>query len=174
MKLDSISSKFVLHWGEMGSRWGVNRTVSQIHGLLFLSERPLNAEEIAETLAIARSNVSTSIKELQSRGLVQIVHILGDRRDHFVTFKDVFEFFRAVVEDRKRREIDPMLALLGDCLRQADEKTPANVRERIAETHQFLDMLNDWYAQVRKLPPGTLLSLMKMGARVQALTKKVA
>lgn len=164
----------VLHWGEMGSRWGVNRTVSQIHGLLFLSERPLNAEEIADTLVIARSNVSTSLKELQSRSLVQITHILGDRRDHFVTFKDVFEFFRAVVDDRKRREIDPMLALLGYCLQQADEKTPANVRERIAETHQFLETMNDWYAQMRKLPPKTLLSLMKMGARVQALMKKVA
>ena len=174
MKLDPVSSKFILHWGEMGSRWGVNRTVAQIHGLLFLAEKPLNAEEIAETLGIARSNVSSSLKELQSRGLAHIVHILGDRRDHFATFKDVFEFFRAVVEDRKRREIDPLLSVLRDCLALKDDATPIVVRERIGATLEFLETLTDWYSKMRELPPKTLLTLMKMGAKVQAFMKKVA
>ena len=174
MDLDPVSTKFILHWGEMGSRWGVSRTVSQIHGLLFLADRPLNAEDIADTLGIARSNVSTSLKDLQSRGLVQIVHMIGDRRDHFSTFKDVFEFFSAVVEDRKRREIDPMLTVLRDCLAQSDEKTPAGVKTQIKSTLEFLEIMTNWYAKMRELPPKTLLTLMKMGNKVQSLLKRVA
>jgi len=174
MDLDPVSTKFILHWGEMGSRWGVSRTVSQIHGLLYLADRPLNAEEIADTLAIARSNVSTSLKDLQSRGLAQIVHIIGDRRDHFTTVKDAFEFFSAVVEDRKRREIDPMLAVLRDCAAQSDDKTPAAVKMQIKSTLEFLEIMTGWYSKMRELPPKTLLTLMKMGNKVQSLLKRVA
>ena len=130
MELDAVSQKFVLHWGEMGSRWGVNRTVAQIHALLYLSDRPLHAEEIADTLAIARSNVSTSLKELQSWNLAQIAHVFGDRRDHFATFKDMQEICRAVIEGKKRREIDPTLTVLRECVLAADEATPASVKAK--------------------------------------------
>src|SRR6201987_4498648 len=111
-KLSPIQQNFILHWGEMGTRWGINRTVAQIHALLFLSPKPLNAEEIAQTLCVARSNVSTSLKELQGWGIVKLVHVLGDKRDHFESMKDVWEMFRVVLDERKRREIDPTLNML--------------------------------------------------------------
>src|ERR1700758_5087724 len=101
--LTPVAQKFILHWGEMGTKWGINRTVAQVHALLFLSPRPVPADEIAETLSVARSNVSTSLRELQGWGIVRAVHLLGDRRDHFETFKDVWEIFRTVAEERKRR-----------------------------------------------------------------------
>ena len=113
-QLSPVQQKFILHWGEMGTRWGINRTVAQIHALLFLSPQPLNAEQIAETLAVARSNVSTSLKELQGWGIVKLVHVLGDKRDHFESMKDVWEMFRVVLDERKRREIDPTLKMLKD------------------------------------------------------------
>src|SRR5256714_6557908 len=97
-KLSPVQQKFILHWGEMGTRWGINRTVAQIHALLYLSPRPLHAEEITESLSVARSNVSGSLRELQSWGIVKVVHVLGDRRDHFESMKDVWEMFRIIVE----------------------------------------------------------------------------
>jgi DNA-binding transcriptional regulator GbsR (MarR family) len=106
-KLSHVAQKFILHWGEMGTRWGINRTVAQIHALLFISKKPLSAEEIAATLEVARSNVSNSLRELQNWGIVRVVHILGDRRDHFESMKDVFEMFRVITRERKKREIDP-------------------------------------------------------------------
>src|SRR5437763_8230204 len=102
--LTPVAQKFILHWGEMGTRWGINRTVAQVHALLFVSPRPLPADEIAETLAVARSNVSTSLRELQGWRIVRVVHVLGDRRDHFESTKDVWEIFRIVSEERKRRD----------------------------------------------------------------------
>lgn len=174
MELDHVSQKFILHWGEMGSRWGVNRTVSQIHGLLFLSDRPMHAEEISDTLGVARSNVSTSLKELQSWGLVSIVHILADRRDHYMAHQDVTDIFKAVVEGRKRREIDPTLTVLRDCLLQADASTPANVKRKLENVAQFMETLLRWYEDMKKLQTGSWLQLMKMGARVQAALKKTA
>src|SRR2546422_7710732 len=119
--LTPIQQKFILHWGEMGTRWGINRTVAQIHALLFLSPRPMHAEEIATTLGVARSNVSTSLKELQSWGIVKLVHVLGDKRDHFESMKEVWEMFRVVLDERKRREIDPTLAVLPACIAEAAE-----------------------------------------------------
>src|SRR3989454_3110058 len=110
--LTPVAQKFILHWGEMGTRWGINRTVAQVHALLYLSPKPLNAEEISETLGVARSNVSTSLRELQTWGIVRVVHVFGDRRDHFESMKDVWEMFQVVLQERKRREIDPTLALL--------------------------------------------------------------
>jgi DNA-binding transcriptional regulator GbsR (MarR family) len=174
MDLDPVSQKFVLHWGEMGSRWGVNRTVSQIHGLLFLAERPMHAEEIAETLGVARSNVSTSLKELQSWGLASITHLLGDRRDHYVALQDIYEIFRVIVEGRKRREIDPTVSVLRDCVLQADEATPPSVLKKLEDVLGFIETLNEWYEEMKKLKPGSWLQLMKMGAKVHTLLKKTA
>src|SRR2546430_859333 len=116
--LTPVAQKFILHWGEMGTRWGINRTVAQVHALLFLSPRPVPADEIAETLAVARSNVSTSLRELQGWRIVRVVHVLGDRRDHFESIKDVWEIFRIVSEERKRREIDPTLRVLDECVQE--------------------------------------------------------
>ena len=129
--LSPVQQKFILHWGEMGTRWGINRTVAQIHALLFLSPAPLHAEQIADTLSVARSNVSTSLRELQGWGIVKVVHVMGDRRDHFESVKDVWELFRQVLDERKRREVDPTLTMLRDCVIEADKagaarSTPKN------------------------------------------------
>src|SRR5438093_736062 len=121
--LTPVAQKFILHWGEMGTRWGINRTVAQVHALLFLSPRPVPADEISATLAVARSNVSTSLRELQGWRIVRVVHVLGDRRDHFESIKDVWEIFRIVSEERKRREIDPTLNVLAECVRRSEEHT---------------------------------------------------
>ena len=128
MNLAPVIEKFVLHWGEMGTRWGVSRTVAQIHALLYLSERALHAEEIAETLSVARSNVSTSLKELQGWGLVKMVHVMGDRRDHFMALQDITDLFRVIVEQRKRREIDPTLSLLRECVNEVDPRASSFAR----------------------------------------------
>jgi DNA-binding transcriptional regulator GbsR (MarR family) len=120
-KLSAVQQNFILHWGEMGTRWGINRTVAQIHALLFISPRPLPAEDIADTLAVARSNVSTSLRELQGWGIVKLVHVLGDKRDHFESMKDVWEMFRVVLDERKKREIDPTMRMLRDCIAEADK-----------------------------------------------------
>src|SRR6476660_1821862 len=120
-KLIPVQQKFVLHWGEMGTRWGINRTVAQIHALLFISPKPLDAEEIAETLGVARSNVSTSLKELQAWRIVKLVHVLGDKRDHFESMKDVWEMFRVVMDERKKREFDPTMRMLQECIADAEK-----------------------------------------------------
>src|SRR5690349_10082526 len=139
MHLSPVQQKFVLHWGEMGTRWGINRTVAQIHALLFISSRPLPAEEIAETLNVARSNVSTSLKELQAWRIVKLVHVLGDKRDHFESMKDVWEMFRVVLDERKRREIDPTLAVLTECVAEADhdKETDPYTAERLRDLQNF-------------------------------------
>src|SRR5215831_7166412 len=124
MPLSPVEQKFVLHWGEMGTRWGINRTVAQVHALLFLSPQPLDAEAIANTLAVARSNVSNSLRELQGWGIVRVVHVLGDRRDHFESLKDVWEMFEIILDERKKRECDPTLATLRK-LHQEAKKTGA-------------------------------------------------
>jgi DNA-binding transcriptional regulator GbsR (MarR family) len=133
MHLTPVMQRFVLHWGEMGTRWGVNRTVAQVHALLYLAPEPLPAEEIAETLSVARSNVSTSLKELQSWGLVTIAHVLGDRRDHFVARSDTWDILLTILEQRKRREIEPTLAVLQECAAEMekDRATPKEVKARI-------------------------------------------
>src|SRR6188472_48422 len=135
MELSPVSQKFILHWGEMGTRWGINRTVAQIHALLYLSPRPLNAEQIAEALSVARSNVSTSLRELQGWGIIRVVHVLGDRRDHFESIRDVWELFRQVLDERKRREVDPTLTILRDCVIEADKAAADETyaKERLSE-----------------------------------------
>jgi len=167
-KLSAVEQKFILHWGEMGTRWGINRTVAQIHALLYLSPKPLNAEEIAETLSVARSNVSTSLKELQGWRIVKLVHVLGDKRDHFESMKEVWEMFRVVLDERKRREIDPTIELLAQLKERIAERrdVPEHVRERIGRMHDFISTLTNWYDQVRRLPKPTLITLMKLGAKI--------
>jgi DNA-binding transcriptional regulator GbsR (MarR family) len=170
MKLNPIAKRFVLHWGEMGSKWGVNRTVSQIHALLYLAGRPMPADEITETLEVARSNVSNSIKELLSWKLIQMVHVMGDRRDHFATSTDVWELFRIVVKERKQREFDPTITVLRDCLASEDlSKEEAEVQQRIKETLTLMVALSTWGDQMLKLDPATLMKVMKLGAKIQSL-----
>src|SRR6187401_2214794 len=160
--------KFILHWGEMGTRWGINRTVGQIHALLFLSPRPLHAEEIAATLGVARSNVSTSLRELQGWGIVRVAHTLGDRRDHFESLKDVWEMFRIIVDERKKREADPVLNMLREAV--VDAKKPgaadAYTRERLADMLQFFEQVASWAEQTRKLPTASVIRMVKMGDKV--------
>ncbi|MEM7282944.1 MAG: MarR family transcriptional regulator [Pseudomonadota bacterium] len=158
--------QFILHWGEMGSRWGVNRSVAQIHALLFLAEEPLSAEEIADTLSVARSNVSNSLKELQNWELVTITHVLGDRRDHFEAKKDIWEVLTVVLDGRKRREIDPAINILEQCSKNLDDGTPSEVGQRIHSMLEFLNEANQWYEQTRHIPRATLLKLMRMGAKI--------
>jgi len=159
---------FILHWGEMGTHWGVNRSVSQIHALLYLSDRPLNAEEVCETLGLARSNVSTGLKELQGYGIVKRTHVIGDRRDHFMAETDLWDMLMKIAVERKKREIDPTIAVLAELSAKLEgrDDVPAHIRERIGRMHQFLGTLGDWYDDVRRLPKGTLVSLMKMGGKV--------
>jgi len=170
MDLTRAMERYVVHWGEMGARWGVNRSVAQIHALLFLASRPLTAEEIADTLSIARSNVSTSLKELQGWGLANMVHVLGDRRDHFETEKDVWKIALTIVEQRKQREIDPTLGTLAQCVEEAkqDPSTARDVAERMDSVLTFLRTTSVWYDQVKSLPPPVLHKLVKLGAKVAA------
>src|SRR5579864_5545820 len=153
--------RYVLHWGEMGTRWGVNRSVAQIHALLYLSPQPLTAEEIADTLALARSNVSTSLRELQGWGLVSLTHVLGDRRDHFEAKHDLWDLLMAIVEERKRREIDPTLTMLRQCVLEAEEdkQTDPEIKRRIERMLTFIETLTNWYVQMRTLPTSTLVTL---------------
>jgi DNA-binding transcriptional regulator GbsR (MarR family) len=168
MRLTPTMHRLILHWGEMAGRWGISRSVAQIHALLFLSNDPLTADDIVTTLAIARSNVSVSLKELQGWDLVSITHVLGDRRDYFQARKDIWEVLTTIVDGRKRREIDPTLLMLRECSAEAkrDTETPVEVKERVTHMLEFLEELSGWYDQVRAMPRPTLLKLMRMGARV--------
>ena len=162
-ELNTVTKQFVLHWGEMGARWGINRTVAQVHALLHVSAEPLTAEEIATTLSVARSNVSTSIRELQAWGLVRPVHVLGDRRQHVTSIKDVWEMFRIIVDERKKREIDPTMDLLRQCISELDKNSVADThtRERLQDLYHFFAAIDAIYTDVRKLPVSTLRGLMK-------------
>src|SRR5437867_8121829 len=157
--LDPVSQKFLLRWGEMGTRWGVNRTVAQVHALLYLSPRPLHAEEIAKALSVARSNVSTSLRELQSWGIVRIVHVLGDRRDHFESLKDVWEMFRIILEERKRREVDPTLRVVRECVEELRRGGSPYARERLEALLDFLVSMTALYEDLCRLPAGALRGL---------------
>ncbi|HEV2233574.1 MAG TPA: MarR family transcriptional regulator [Terriglobia bacterium] len=150
-QLSPVIQKFILHWGEMGTRWGVNRTVAQVHALLYISPKPLNAEEIAETLSVARSNVSTSLRELESWGIVKAVHLLGDRREHYESMTDVREMTRVIMDERKRREIDPTLVNLRECVAELKKAKPADAvaLERLAEMLAFLEVLSSAYEKMR-------------------------
>ena len=163
--LSPVEQKFILHWGEMGTRWGINRTVAQIHALLYLSPRPLHAEEITQALQVARSNVSTSLKELQGWGIVRLVHVLGDKRDHFESMKDVWDMFRVVLDERKKREIDPTVAVLRECIAEAenDHATGGYTESRLRELADFFEVTGSWYAQVRQWPTNALTKFLRLG-----------
>jgi DNA-binding transcriptional regulator GbsR (MarR family) len=169
--LSPVAQKFVLHWGEMGTRWGINRTVAQIHALLFLSEKPLPADEIAQTLGIARSNVSTSLRELQNWGIVRIVHVMGDRRDHFESMKDVFAMFRVIARERKKREIEPTLRVLRECINESSK--PKSVapytRDQLTELLNFFEIATTAYEQLEKLPTPAVLKVAKLGDKALKL-----
>lgn len=159
---------FILHWGEMGTQWGVNRSVAQIHALLYLSDKPITAEAISESLGHARSNVSTAMRELQGYGIVRRVHVEGDRRDHFVAETDLWEMLMRIVAERKRREVDPTVTMLAELANRLskDDSAPPLLRERVARMHEFISTLGNWYEQVRGLPKSTLVTLMKLGSKV--------
>ncbi|HVY71638.1 MAG TPA: MarR family transcriptional regulator [Verrucomicrobiae bacterium] len=168
--LTPVQQKFILHWGEMGTRWGINRTVAQMHALLFLSPGPLNAEQLAALLGVARSNVSTSLRELQNWGLIKVVHLLGDRRDHFeCVTRDVWDMFRQVLDERKKREIDPTLELLKACVAEAEAAGPAEklTRDRLADMRDFFEVSSGWYRQISRLPTAGLIKFMKAGEKLR-------
>jgi DNA-binding transcriptional regulator GbsR (MarR family) len=170
MDLTPVMQRYVLHWGEMGQRWGVNRSVAQIHALLYLADDPLNAEEIAQLLGIARSNVSNSLKELQGWELVRMVHISGDRRDHFEAKQDPWDMLMTVVEGRKRREIDPTREMLRACVAEAetDKATPPQVKAKMVAMKDFMEELTGWYEQMRDVPQPVLRKLLRLGAKITA------
>lgn len=174
MTLTDSTRQFILHWGEMGTRWGVNRTVAQVHALLYLSPESLTAEDIAETLSVARSNVSTSLKELQNWNLVQIDSRIGDRRDFFQTASDVWALFLTVVEQRVEREIIPTLTMLRRCAAEAQAERPPQpiVTARIVAMQEFLEELHGWYTQIKKLPPASLRSLIRVGGGITRILPK--
>ena len=168
-KLTPVQQKFILHWGEMGVRWGINRTMAQIHALLYLSPEPLHAEEIAGTLGVARSNVSNSLRELQNWGIVKVVHVMGDRRDHFESMKDVWEMFRQVLDERKKREIDPTVELLGQCAEVAAKEKDIHTHERLVAMRDFFETMSTWYDQIDQLPTPAIIQFVKMGGKIQKL-----
>lgn len=167
--LPPFAQHFVLHWGEMGTKWGINRTVAQIHALLFISESPLNAEEICEKLGVARSNVSNSIRELQNWGIVHTVHLPGDRRDHFQSIKDVFEMFRIISAERKKREIDPTLLNLRTFANEAaTSKDPADAHatEQLESLLELFELLSDFYEKMDRLPTKSAVKAMRMSDKI--------
>jgi len=169
--LTPVAQKFILHWGEMGTKWGINRTVAQVHALLFLSPHPLPADEISMTLSVARSNVCTSLRELQGWGIVSLVHVLGDRRDHFQTTKDVWEIFRTVSEERKRREIDPTLRVLAECVQEI-KTAPAGdayTRERLESMLDFRTIMSGLFEEILRMPVGALKGVGKLRGKVITL-----
>jgi len=174
MKLSPAVEKYVLHWGEMGTRWGTNRTVAQIQALLYLSPRALRADEIVDLLSIARSNVSTSIRELQSYGLVKMTHSLGDRRDYFESLHDVWELFRVIIEQRKQRELNPTLLMLRKCALEVENDTQTNdvTKDRIRNMLQFFETTSDWYEKIQEVPTPTLQKLMKLGAGITKILRR--
>lgn len=168
--LTPVMKKFILHWGEMGSTWGLNRTVAQIHAMLYLSPTPLTAEEISETLGVARSTVSTGLRELQGWGVVRVVHQLGDRRDHFETIADIWEMFRMILRERKRREIDPALNILRDSVTDLrGESDDEYVAERLNEMLEFFEVITTVYDQVEQLPTSTLRRVARLGENFSRL-----
>lgn len=170
MNLPPLIQSFVLHFGEMGSRWGINRTVGQIYALLFVSDRALNADEIVDKLGISRSNASMGLKELQGWRLVRLSHLPGDRRDYFSAPEDVWAIFRILAEERQKREVEPTLSLLrGVLLESPNSPEERHAQQRMRAMYELMDAMTGWFAEVRRLPPATLTSLMALGGRVTRL-----
>ena len=167
MKLTKSMQDFILHWGEMGTRWGTNRTVSQIFALLYLSEKPLSADEITETLSVARSNVSTSLRELESWGILKTVTMLGDRKEYFTTLDDIWEMFSIILAERKKREIDPTLTVIRECIIGAEEeKLDKKTAKRFQDIHDFFTLSLSWYEQMNKLSTDNVVRALKAGDKL--------
>lgn len=167
MNLTPAMQDFILHWGEMGAKWGVNRSVAQIHALLHIAPDPITAEEICDTLSLARSNVSTGLKELQSWKLVQSSRQLGDRRDHFTSIRDMFDLVNVVVEGRREREFLPTITALQHVADDAkSDDTPKDVQKRMEETLETMEMFDQWYQEINRLPRSVQLTIMKLGAKI--------
>ena len=165
--LPPLSRDFIAHFGEMGSKWGINRTVGQIYALIFISQRALNADDIAETLEFSRSNVSMGLKELQAWRLVRLRHQPGDRREYFEAPADVWEIFRVLAEERRRREIEPTLSMLRMALlEESGTEAERHAQARMKDMHDLIDRLMTWFDDVQKLAPETAMQLMGMGATV--------
>jgi DNA-binding transcriptional regulator GbsR (MarR family) len=162
--LTPISQKFVIHWGEMGERWGINRTVAQIHALLYISAEPLNAEQISQTLSVARSTVSAGLRELQSWGLINIVHHLGDRTDYFEAMSDVWEMFRVIVDRRKKREVDPTLEMLREVVGELENNSTEDARskEKMIRMLDLFETTSALYEKAEKVPTKTIMRVAKM------------
>ena len=170
MQLSPSIQNFVLHFGEMGSRWGINRTVGQIYALLYLSEQPLNADEICELLGFARSNVSMGLKELSSWNLIKLKHIPNDRRDHYTTPEDIGEIVRTLIEQRRKREIDPTLTMLRSMLiDDAENKRDEYAHHKMQEMHDLIEMLTNWHSDMQRLETKHLVNLLKLGTRLYKL-----
>ncbi|SDH54132.1 MULTISPECIES: GbsR/MarR family transcriptional regulator [unclassified Duganella] len=168
--LTPLAQRFVLHFGEMGSRWGINRTVGQIYALLYVSGQSLNADEIAESLSFSRSNVSMGLKELQAWRLVKLLHKPGDRREYFEPPKDIWDIFKTLLEERRRREVEPTLAMLREALEeQPDNDADRIAQQRMREMYGLIELSSTWFDDVQRLSPETLASLMKMGSTVKKL-----
>jgi DNA-binding transcriptional regulator GbsR (MarR family) len=170
-RLSPVAQKFILHWGEMGTRWGVNRTVAQVHALLYLSERPMPAEEIAATLSVARSNISTSLRELQGWRIVRAAPVLGDRRQHFESVKDVWELFRIIIQERKKREVDPTIQVVRECLEQAGKAglSEGYARERLEQLLEFITTMDTLFDEFQHLSPAAARGLAKLRGRIRKL-----
>jgi DNA-binding transcriptional regulator GbsR (MarR family) len=172
MELSNTSRKFILHWGEMGTRWGVNRTVAQIHALLYLVGKPLPADEISETLEVARSNVSNSIRELQAWNLIKLTHVMGDRRDHFEASTDIWELSRTVVRERKEREILPTIDMLRGLLTDPEFMLDGVERaQRVKEMLGMLETVTVWSDEMLRLDTETLAKVLQLGAKIQKLIR---
>jgi DNA-binding transcriptional regulator GbsR (MarR family) len=169
--LSPAAQKFILHWGEMGTRWGINRTVAQVHALLLLSPRPMAAEAIARTLSVARSNVSTSLRELQGWRIVRSVSVFGDRRRHFESMKDLYELFRVILEERKRREFDPTIKVVRECVAEAKQSgaSDAYARERMEELLEFIVLMSSLFEEFRNLSPTAMKGMVKLRGGIRKL-----
>ncbi len=170
MNLPPLIQSFVLHFGEMGSRWGINRTVGQIYALLYVSPEPLCADEIVEALGISRSNVSMSLRELQAWNLVLLRHLPDDRRDFFTTPDDVWQILRTLAEERKKREVDPTLSVLREILmQQPGSEKERYAQQRMGEMHGLIEQLTNWYDDVKRLETERLANLLSLGSKISRL-----
>jgi DNA-binding transcriptional regulator GbsR (MarR family) len=170
--LTPIQQRFIIHWGEMGEKWGINRTIAQIHGLLYLSPRPLNAEEISATLSVARSTVSVGLHELESWGIIRVVHVLGDRTDHFEIKGDVWEMFRWIVDYRKRRELDPTLVMLHEVVSElGNDQEDSHTSKKMREMLDLFETTDSLYQQAQKIPTKTIVRVARMRDIVSRLLK---
>ena len=171
MELTPIAQKFIVHWGEMGEKWGINRTIAQIHGLLYLAPKPLNAEEISQILSLARSTVSVGLRELESWGIIRVVQVLGDRTDHFEVKGDAYEMFRFIVDYRKRREVDPTLHMLRESVAELEADEDSYTKEKMQSMLDLFEISDSIYQQAQKIPTKTIVRVAKSGDVIARILK---